>query len=310
MKNIKFTKIEKHNLKSIFGNEPQFTKWFEEEGKNYIEETLRIALKDIHTEQPVGNYYLDVYAKIDGTNDGVIIENQYGTQDHKHLGQLLTYAAGLSTSESNVKYIIWIAENSRSEAVAAIDWLNKISGEQINFIVLVPNIISIGEGEKAFYFDIVTQANDFEKVASAYQSKELSERNKEYLDFWTKFDKWNKNNGLNVGKAIPEQYRYIYTPNNIRRYIELRGRENTFAVKFVSYTKEEHISLQDNVDKICELLGVEENQIQFVSLNNKTEWGFALLSKYQYPKETTKGFEFWKEMINKIDLVKKWVDSL
>ncbi len=59
MKNIKFTKIEKHNLKSIFGNEPQFTKWFEEEGKNYIEETLGIALKDIHTEQPVGNYYLE-----------------------------------------------------------------------------------------------------------------------------------------------------------------------------------------------------------------------------------------------------------
>ena len=50
-----------------------------------------------------------------------------GATDHTHLGQLMTYAAGLDTVS-----IVWIAREFTDEH-QGLDWLNEITGDKFNF---------------------------------------------------------------------------------------------------------------------------------------------------------------------------------
>ncbi len=67
------------------------------------DDALGMDLEVDEREAPVGMFSLDLLAR-DGSGRPVIIENQLGTTDHTHLGQILTYAAG-----HNASVIVWIA---------------------------------------------------------------------------------------------------------------------------------------------------------------------------------------------------------
>jgi hypothetical protein len=41
----------------------------------------------------------------------VVIENQFGRTDHRHLGQILTYLAGVERA----KTVVWIAETIQAD---------------------------------------------------------------------------------------------------------------------------------------------------------------------------------------------------
>ena len=74
-----------------------------------------------------GGYSLDIFAH-DGNGRPVVIENQLGTTDHPHLGQLLTYTAGF---DANV--IVWIAKEFTDEHREALDLLNHRTDEDTEF---------------------------------------------------------------------------------------------------------------------------------------------------------------------------------
>ena len=67
----------------------------------------------------------DILCKDTVTDKWVLIENQLERTDHTHLGQLLTYAAGLEAVT-----VVWIAERFTDEHRAALDWLNEITDEK------------------------------------------------------------------------------------------------------------------------------------------------------------------------------------
>lgn len=46
---------------------------------------------------------------------GKVIENQFGTTNHKHLGQLITYMAGF-----NAEVVVWIVEDFNKELLLTI----------------------------------------------------------------------------------------------------------------------------------------------------------------------------------------------
>ena len=73
----------------------QFTPWLAKpDNITLLGRAIGIQLDDVSEEKHVGPFRADILCKDTSGND-VLIENQLETTDHRHLGQLLTYAAGL-----------------------------------------------------------------------------------------------------------------------------------------------------------------------------------------------------------------------
>ena len=100
-------------ISEVWETEPQhFTPWLaEEENLERLGKTLDIELELEAQEINVGGFRADLLCKNTVDGSWVLIENQLASTDHTHVGQLLTYAAGLDAYT-----VIWIAKTFRSEA--------------------------------------------------------------------------------------------------------------------------------------------------------------------------------------------------
>lgn len=134
-----------------------FTPWLRE-NIAMLSEAVGLELDVVETESPVGDFSVDLYAKELGTNAWVVIENQLGSTDHGHLGQLLAYATG---KEAGV--VIWIATQFRDEHRQALTWLNEITGEDISFFGIEIELRRIDDSPPAPNFKLVVQPNAWAK---------------------------------------------------------------------------------------------------------------------------------------------------
>ena len=88
-------KLTRIDARSVWRHEAlDFTPWVRA-NIDTLSEALGMELELPEVEVPVGDFSCDVVAQEVGTGHRVIIENQLEPTDHSHLGQLLTYAAGL-----------------------------------------------------------------------------------------------------------------------------------------------------------------------------------------------------------------------
>ena len=69
-----------------------------------LREVVGLDLEVEGVEERVGPFSADILCKDTASGQRVLIENQLERTDHTHLGQLLTYAAGLDAVT-----IVWIA---------------------------------------------------------------------------------------------------------------------------------------------------------------------------------------------------------
>jgi hypothetical protein len=138
------------------------------------------------TEVAAGDFRLDVLAEDQGGNP-VIIENQFGSTDHKHLGQLLSYLASLGDHAT----VVWIAEKVREEHRAAVDWLNAHTTDGFDFFALEIEALQIGDSLPAPFFNVVAKPNNWARSVSAISRQsatgELAERHKIRLAYWASF---------------------------------------------------------------------------------------------------------------------------
>ena len=169
---------KKVELREIWPNEAaDFTPWLEE---NIAElgGALGMDLQVQAREAPVGTYQLDLLAS-DGSGRTVIIENQLGSTDHSHLGQLLTYMAGF---DANV--IVWIAKKFRDEHAEALGLLNRRTGEDTEFFGIEVELWSIDKSRPAVNFNLITVPNEWGPNPDTASPSPVSERNERYRDFF------------------------------------------------------------------------------------------------------------------------------
>jgi len=126
----KLGQMERVDLREAWVSEAgSFTPWLaREENLTLLGEALRLRLECEAQEKNVGPFRADILCKDADTGQQVLIENQLECTDHSHLGQLLTYAAGLQAAT-----IIWVAAKFIDEHRAALDWLNEITDDRFCF---------------------------------------------------------------------------------------------------------------------------------------------------------------------------------
>ncbi len=169
-------KIKRLDPRDVWKHEEhEFTPWL----KDHIELLATIiGLEiDVEREVSVGKFSADLAGRDLNSDRKVVIENQLGTTDHSHLGQLITYAAG-----TDAKIIIWVTPEFRDEHRAAIDWLNDVSAEDVGFFGVLVEIIQIDDSRPAPDFRLVAQPASWE---SNVPGSRISERGQAYHDFFT-----------------------------------------------------------------------------------------------------------------------------
>ena len=183
--------LKKVDLREIWKSESgDFTPWLaEEENIRLLGEAAGLELEVEAKEKSVGPFRADILCKNTLNDSWVLIENQLERTDHGHLGQLITYAAGLSAVN-----IIWIAETFTEEHRAAIDWLNEITDEKFNFFGLEIELWQIGDSSVAPKFNMVCKPNNWSKtilsITKGIGNGELSETRLFQLEYWTAFSEF------------------------------------------------------------------------------------------------------------------------
>ena len=176
-------RIEFLPVRSVWENEAtSFTPWLLE-NESLLGDLLGIELSLAKNEHKVGDFSLDLFGTNLTDDTPLIVENQLERTDHRHLGQLLTYAGGLEPST-----IVWIAPEFRDEHRAALDWLNEVTDESTHFFGVVVKAIRIGDSPPAPWLELVVQPNRWSELTRrASQTAESTERKERYLRFWETF---------------------------------------------------------------------------------------------------------------------------
>lgn len=194
------------DLRDYWAGEAQdFTPWLAApENITLIGEAIGLELEVLAQEKNVGPFRADILCRDTLTGHYVLIENQLERTDHTHLGQLLTYAAGLEAVS-----IVWVARTFTDEHRAALDWLNRITIDTANFFGLEIELWKIGESQVAPKFNVESQPNDWAETvtqqAAAGGTGELTETQQLHLQFWTQFREFMEERGSAVRMNKPSK---------------------------------------------------------------------------------------------------------
>lgn len=200
------------DLRSVWGHEAlHFTRWLsKEENISSLADELDIEIENIKPEESAGRYSVDIMADEVNTKRKVIIENQLESTDHKHLGQLLTYA-----SAHDASIIIWVVKDYTEEHKQAIDWFNRHMPEEISFFLVKIELWQIGASLPAPKFNIICQPNSWAKTlkkASSLDRGNPSDLKLLQQRFWQALKEYvnekPEKNQVNYGRTPRPQHWY------------------------------------------------------------------------------------------------------
>ena len=199
-------KLEYLDPKSLWPLEAKdFTPWLAS-NLPLLGEALGLDLELVGMEAAVGSFACDIEARATGNGRRVIIENQLTQTDHGHLGQLITYAAGLDAG-----VIVWIAPKVRDEHREAIDFLNRHTRETLDFFMIELETISISGSPPAVIFKLAASPNAWAKTAAASASKSVSDKTLAYQEFFQGLmDELREKHKFTNAKAAQPQSWYAF----------------------------------------------------------------------------------------------------
>ncbi|RLG10553.1 MAG: DUF4268 domain-containing protein [Thaumarchaeota archaeon] len=290
----KLGKIKQVDLKDVFEKEDKdFTPWLNE-NLNILGKKLNLDIIDSNIEESVGNFSCDIIARDSDSNKIIIIENQFGTTDHEHLGKILTYAAGKQAG-----VIIWIAENFREEHKKALEWLNENVDPEggPSFFGIEIKLIKIEDSPPAPDFRIVVKPNDWERMIKI-SSQTMSETAKKYLKFYSKLvDEYKKiNPRWRKVKPQPQSWLSFGAGKGGLSFVWAFKSNNRFAIELYIDTgdknKNERIfeELEKHKDKIeNEIKGLiwekmEEKRACRIAIYKNIKGSIKYLSEEDYPE--------------------------
>ncbi|RBI77019.1 DUF4268 domain-containing protein [Roseovarius sp. TE539] len=233
-------RLERVDLRDIWQSEAQhFTPWLaREDNLVLLGETLGIDLELEAVEQNVGPFRADILCKDTLSDRWVLVENQLERTDHTHLGQLMTYAAGLDAVT-----IVWIAARVADEHRAAMDWLNEITDSEVRFFALEVELWRIGGSPAAPKFNVVSKPNDWSRSTNeakrAASGDEVTETKALQLEYWQTLNTLieRRNGPLKTRSGRPQHWQnYSVGRTGFRITASVNSRENRIRAELFMYS--------------------------------------------------------------------------
>ena len=214
---VDFGRLESINLRDAWKHEASnFTPWLSE-NLDRLSEVVGIPLELEDTEVQVEQFSADIHARNPIDDSAVLIENQLEGSDHTHLGQILTYLAGLEA-----RTVIWIAKDFRQAHLSAVRWLNENTGDEYAFFAVQVKAFRVDGLDKSPViplFEALERPNEWDRQVRAMSQErrsELSEQAQFCQDFWAYYRERHPGDGVrsgskgtNVYHPIPEAELYI-----------------------------------------------------------------------------------------------------
>jgi len=294
-------RLEQIPVRQIWTNEAlDFTPWLaQEENLQLLGKILGLELELEAQEKSVGPFRADLLCRDTLDGSWVLVENQLERTDHNHLGQLMTYAAGLKTAK-----IVWIADRFTEEHRAALDWLNEITAETFSFFGLEVELWKIGDSDVAPKFNIVSKPNNWSRsvtdAARHLDTQNLNEVQQKKLRFWNNFKKHvEQNSQLNSQTPRVQSYtNFSLGKSGIHLSLGFQPKENKLGVGvylFGPYAKTYYFLLKREDSHLEQILGSqliwEENQTT-ASISTEID-GFDFMDEEHWQR----GFEW---MLNQL----------
>lgn len=209
MRDDGFGQVRGVDVRELWQHEERdFTPWLLN-NKDRLEAVLGLDIELDGREHAVGSFELDLIGRDTSDGSPVIIENQLEGSDHRHLGQLLTYAGGVGAST-----VIWIATSFTEPHRSALEWLNEHTVESVRFFAVELRAIRVDDSRPAPIFEVVVRPNDWERRVAAVRSTERSERQEAYVEFWADFLAAARERGWTAARS-PQPQQWMSTPSGI-----------------------------------------------------------------------------------------------
>jgi hypothetical protein len=298
---INLSRITKVNPREIWKHEAlDFTQWLaREENISILCEELGIEIENVKSEASAGRYNVDIIADEIDSKRKVIIENQLEPTDHKHLGQILTYASAFDAS-----IIIWIVTDFTEEHRQAIDWFNRNIAQGISFFLIQIEVYKIGESAPAPKFNLICEPNDWGKTmkksedGDAYSGLKLKQK-----EFWDglKEHASKGNTILNYGRSPKPQHWYNISFGTSKCHIALTQNSQKQYVGceiYIRNDKELYDQLFKNKDTIEKELGFE---VEWMELPDATASRIIITYKGD-PRNRDKWQEYNEWLLKTADL--------
>lgn len=285
---MKLGKLKRIDLREYWRHEAlDFTKWLAEpENVELLSDEIGIGMELVQTEASVGRFNVDILAQEENTGRKIIIENQLEVTDHTHLGQLITYAAGLEA-----EYIIWIVREVKDEHKQAVDWLNEHTDEKLNFFLVAIELWQIEESPPAPKFTVISRPNEWKKsVRVGSQDGDLSDTKTMQLEFWQQLRQYASDNypELKLRSPRPQHwYDVAVGRSDCHIALTIHSRENKVGCEvYIPDSKELYKDFLSNRIQIEEELALTEN-IDWQELPEKKASRIRVLHDHDFDNEAS-----------------------
>jgi hypothetical protein len=245
-------RLERIGVRELWKSEAGgFTTWLAE-NIDVLAEAVGFGLTVTAREKSVGSFSLDLLAE-DDLRNMVVIENQLERTDHDHLGKLLTYLSNLEA-----KTAIWISPEPRPEHIAAANWLNEFTPDDVSFLVVKVEGVRIGGSPPAANFSVVARPTSQGREIG-HAKKEEAERHLKRREFWARLLEKARRQGFSLFDSVspgPDswlgisrrgvQYNYVLRKDSagLELYIDVGNEEKNKAIFDRLFAQKEQIEAE------------------------------------------------------------------
>ena len=135
----------------------EFVPWLaSEENIRRLGKALRLNLAGAARETPAGKIRADLLCRDLDTETVIVIEAQLGSSDHRHLGQLLTYAVAF-----RARAVVWLATRFHEEHRLVLEGLNRSGDIDVSCFAVEMDLWKVDASAAAPRFTVVVRPREW-----------------------------------------------------------------------------------------------------------------------------------------------------